>query len=97
MALLRGFCLAMIALTWALSLMSAQAQPVDGGHARVELSSERSLAMPGETVWMGLSFEIDPNWHIYWVNPGAAGIPPEITWKDTSHSVVQSAGAFEWP
>ncbi|MEL6827633.1 MAG: thioredoxin family protein [Pseudomonadota bacterium] len=97
MALLRGFCLAMITLTWALSLMSSQAQPVDGGHARVELISERSLAMPGETVWMGLSFEIDPNWHIYWVNPGDAGIPPEITWKDTSHSVVQSAGAFEWP
>ncbi len=97
MALLRGICLAMFALASVLTLLPAQAQPVDGGHARVELISERSLAVPGETVWLGLSFEIDPNWHIYWVNPGDAGIPPEITWKDTSHPVTQNAGAFEWP
>ncbi|MEM9179377.1 MAG: thioredoxin family protein [Pseudomonadota bacterium] len=97
MAQFRGICLAMFALAFMLMLLPAQAQPVDGGHARVELISERSLAVPGETVWLGLSFEIDPNWHIYWVNPGDAGIPPEISWKDTSHPATQSAGAFEWP
>ncbi|MEL7113247.1 MAG: hypothetical protein AAGK93_09960, partial [Pseudomonadota bacterium] len=63
--------------------VTAAAQPVDGGHARVELVSERALAVPGETLWFGLSFEIDPNWHIYWINPGDAGIPPEITWRAT--------------
>ncbi|MEO1553285.1 MAG: protein-disulfide reductase DsbD domain-containing protein [Pseudomonadota bacterium] len=97
MSLLRGLCLVMISLVCALTLIPAQAQPVDGGHARVELISERALAVPGETVWLGLSFEIDPNWHIYWINPGDAGIPPEITWKDTSHPASQTAEAFEWP
>ena len=71
-----------------------QAQPVDGGHARVELISERALAVPGEAVWFGLSFEIDPNWHIYWINPGDAGIAPEITWREKG---ATEPGEFKWP
>lgn len=75
----------------------ARAQPVDGGHARVELISERALAIPGETVWFGLSFEIDPKWHVYWINPGDAGIPPEITWRDSTGIDAERIGDFEWP
>lgn len=95
MALIRSFVL--FATMFVAVLVPSQAQPVDGGHARVELISERALAVPGETVWFGLSFEIDPNWHIYWVNPGDAGIPPEITWRDTSGVAEGSIGAFKWP
>lgn len=75
----------------------ARAQPVDGGHARVELISERALAIPGETVWFGLSFEIDPKWHVYWINPGDAGIAPEITWSNTSGLEAERIGDFIWP
>ncbi|MEM9571656.1 MAG: thioredoxin family protein [Pseudomonadota bacterium] len=95
MSLFRSFVL--FATMFVAALVPSQAQPVDGGHARVELISERALAVPGETVWFGLSFEIDPNWHIYWVNPGDAGIPPEITWGDTSGVAEDSVGAFKWP
>ena len=73
------------------------AQPVDGGHARVELVTERALAVPGETLWLGLSFEIDPNWHIYWTNAGDAGIPPEITWRESGGVAPDAIRAFEWP
>ena len=59
MTVLRNFLL--VLLTPLMVFSAAQAQPVDGGHARVELISERALAVPGETVWFGLSFEIDPN------------------------------------
>lgn len=82
---------------WLTAVIPALAQPVDGGHARVELVSERALAVPGETLWLGLSFEIDPNWHIYWVNAGDAGIPPEITWSESSGVPEGAIGAFEWP
>lgn len=75
----------------------AISQPVDGGHARVELVSERALAVPGETVWFGLSFEIDPNWHIYWRNAGDAGIPPEITWRDAGGIAPDNISTFSWP
>lgn len=77
------------------SVVSAQA--VDGGHARVELISDRSVAVPGETVWLGLSFDIDPNWHIYWKNPGDAGIPPEILWSENSAMAAEISGETEWP
>lgn len=92
---LRSLLLLLIASV--MVFVPSQAQPVDGGHARVELISERALAIPGETVWFGLSFEIDPNWHIYWINPGDAGIPPQITWRDTSGIEAERIGAFEWP
>ena len=88
--------------TWlALACLSfvpvAAAQAVDGGHARVELVSDRAIAIPGETVWMGLSFEIDPHWHIYWQNAGDAGIPPAILWAETSPVAAAASGPFEWP
>lgn len=95
MTFLRGFLVFLLTSLLGTSLVAAQ--PVDGGHARVELISERSLAVPGETVWFGLSFEIDPKWHIYWTNPGDAGIPPEITWRETGGLPADSLGAFEWP
>jgi thiol:disulfide interchange protein len=95
MTFLRTLTLFLIAALFGTSNLVAQ--PVDGGHARVELITERALAVPGETVWFGLSFEIDPNWHIYWVNPGDAGIPPEITWQSQGGLSEDSIGAFQWP
>lgn len=95
MTFLRSFVVFILASVLGASVVGAQ--PVDGGHARVELISERSLAVPGETVWFGLSFEIDPKWHIYWTNPGDAGIPPEITWRETGGIPAESIGDFEWP
>ncbi len=76
---------------------TAAAQAVDGGHARVELVSERAIAIAGETIWMGLSFEIDPDWHIYWQNAGDAGLPPTILWAETSPLAAAASGPFEWP
>lgn len=28
----------------------------------------------------GIYFDIKPDWHLYWINPGDSGMPPEITW-----------------
>lgn len=87
---------ASFALFFAVLLPSA-AQPFDSGHAKVELVSERVLAMPGETVWFGLSFELDDGWHIYWKNAGDAGIPPEILWGEDTAVPIDAIGDFKWP
>ncbi len=29
---------------------------------------------------LGLRFELKPGWHLYWVNPGDAGLPPDVKW-----------------
>lgn len=76
---------------------SAFAQPVDGGHARVDLISEREVATPGETVWFGLSFEMDDEWHIYWKNAGDAGIPPAAFWDEDIGVDEAAIGEIDWP
>jgi len=85
------------ALIAAPALTPLNAQPVDGGHARVELISERETAIPGETVWFGLSFEMDDEWHIYWKNAGDAGIPPRAYWDDQTTVDAEAIGDIDWP
>jgi DsbC/DsbD-like thiol-disulfide interchange protein len=63
-------------------------------HAMVSLVAERSAAVPGQTLSVGLRFELDPHWHIYWRNPGDSGGPPTIEWKLPEGF---QAGEFEWP
>jgi hypothetical protein len=41
-------------------------------HVKVELVSEQSVSAPGQPPWVGLLFQLDQGWHIYWQNPGAA-------------------------
>lgn len=75
----------------------AFAEPVDGGHARVDFVSEREVATPGETVWLGFQFDMDPKWHIYWKNAGDAGIPPAMYWDDETSLDESRIGEISWP
>jgi DsbC/DsbD-like thiol-disulfide interchange protein len=60
--------------------LHAQKQ-VPNFHSRVELVAEKTAVVPGERLWVGVHFVMDPGWHIYWVNPGDSGQPPEIRWR----------------
>ena len=75
----------------------ASADPVDGGHARVDFVSEREVATPGETVWLGFEFDMDPKWHIYWKNAGDAGIPPAMYWDENTSLDESRIGEISWP
>src|SRR5437763_13272386 len=59
---------------------SAISGPERPQHARLSLISEHSSAAPGSTQWIGLRFQLDPGWHIYWTNPADSGAPPKATW-----------------
>jgi thiol:disulfide interchange protein DsbD len=63
-----------------------------GPHVRVELIADR--AVPGHGMRLGLKFDLDKDWHIYWQNPGDSGGPPVATW--TLPPGLMAAG-FEWP
>jgi DsbC/DsbD-like thiol-disulfide interchange protein len=43
---------------------------------------------------LGLHFQLEKGWHIYWVNPGDSGEPPRVTWQLPTGL---SAGVIEWP
>lgn len=44
-------------------------------------SAETVRPAAGSTIKIGLRFDPRPGWHIYWSNPGEAGIAPSIDWK----------------
>ena len=76
------------------SLYGAASGPVEAKHATVELLSETTALVPGETAYLGLRFDLEEHWHIYWKNPGASGLPVSIDW--TLPEGVE-AGLIKWP
>jgi thiol:disulfide interchange protein DsbD len=63
-------------------------------HVKAALVSERSAVAPGQLVELGVSFEIEPGWHLYGAARNDSGLPiavvPELPagWQ---------AGALRWP
>ncbi|MFN3485542.1 MAG: protein-disulfide reductase DsbD domain-containing protein [Planctomycetota bacterium] len=49
---------------------------------------------PGRTLEVALEVRLRPGWHIYWKNPGASGLPPELTVKAPPGFRV---GTIRWP
>ncbi len=47
----------------------------------------------GEQQAIGIRFQIDPHWHIYWKNPGDSGTAPKFRLQ----SAQADLGAVEWP
>ena len=45
---------------------------------KVKLVSEIEETAPGQVFRLGVLFDIDPGWHIYWKNPGQTGLPTKI-------------------
>lgn len=47
-------------------------------HARPRLIAESSAGQPGRTVFLGVNFEIDAGWHLYWNGRNDSGFPVTI-------------------
>ncbi len=45
---------------------------------RVRAAATVDVIHPGETFHLALTFQIEPAWHIYWINPGETGSPTGI-------------------
>jgi len=63
-------------------------------HLKVELISEKATSPPGQPLWVGLLFRLEPGWHIYWQNPGDSGEPPRVQWNLPTGFL---AGSIRWP
>ena len=87
-----GGLLLMLLLT---SLASPYGLTTDTGqHGRVELLAQQAAVMPGRPFWVGFHFQLEPGWHIYWINPGDSGEPPKVNWKLPPEF---REGPLEWP
>jgi len=72
------------------------ADSISAPHVKVSLVSEQNAIVSGggKDTWLGFYFQIEPGWHIYWVNPGDSGAPPRIVWKLPPGFI---ADAIQWP
>ena len=48
---------------------------------------------PGRIARVGALFTLDPGWHLYWRNPGDAGLPTRLRW----HADGAVLGPLAWP
>ena len=89
---MRTFWLSLLFLLAALGPATAQIDRSPKVHAR--LVPDRIAIAPGGTMTVALEEDIRPGWHTYWLNPGDAGTPTEITW---TLPPGWRADAIQWP
>jgi thiol:disulfide interchange protein len=68
--------------------------PVKALHLTAEMVALGPAIAPGGTQQVGLVLTMDAHWHVYWVNAGDSGEPPNIAW--TLPSGI-TAGAMQFP
>jgi thiol:disulfide interchange protein DsbD len=86
------------ALTFLVTLLLCAATAEAAGspvpHGTLELIAENQWIEIGHRFYLGLHFQLERGWHIYWVNPGDSGEPPRVTWRLPPGL---NPGAIEWP
>jgi DsbC/DsbD-like thiol-disulfide interchange protein len=70
------------------------AAPVSIPHGTVDLIAENQSIAPGDQCYLGLHFQLEKGWHIYWMNPGDSGQPPRAEWHLPAGLTI---GEMEWP
>ncbi|WP_299397114.1 protein-disulfide reductase DsbD [Pelagibius sp.] len=60
---------------------------------RVRLVSA-GQTVSGPEALLGLEFDLQPGWKIYWRSPGDAGFPPSIDWSGSQNL---ASGEIAWP
>jgi thiol:disulfide interchange protein len=74
---------------------SAEAQQYNGKElVKASLISDVSAIQPGQKFRVGVLYQIEPGWHIYWKFPGDSGIPTKIEWQLPQGF---KAGDLQWP
>lgn len=95
LTLLFVLCLSSIGVTTAAMAASDMATDwIDEDFTSVRLISAQTATGGKETLRLGLEYELQPDWKIYWRSAGDAGFPPQLDWTGS-----QNIGAAKilWP
>jgi len=72
----------LLTLLAALAPVSLPAAPLHkDAQLTVDLLAEPKPVKASQSFTVGLRFQPQPGWHIYWKNPGDSGMAPAVTWK----------------
>ena len=67
---------------------------VSTDHADIELLVETKEIKINEDFVVGIKFNIEPGWHVYWKNPGDSGLPANVDWQNINSIEFKN---FLWP
>jgi thiol:disulfide interchange protein DsbD len=73
---------------------AAHSEPPAKLHARPALICDRAALEPGKTAHLGVHFQIDPGWHLYWNGLNDSGMPIDI---QVTLPPGYTAGPLQWP
>jgi thiol:disulfide interchange protein DsbD len=85
---------ALVLIALAAAARAAESEPVRSPRATATLVTDTDRIAPGIPFHAGLRLRMAEGWHTYWVNPGDAGIAPELTWTLPAGA---TAGPIAWP
>lgn len=83
-----------MALLFLALAFQAPSPTVSGDHCTATLVTDVQSAAPGQEIRVGVRFNMDPKWHIYWINPGDSGLATSIKWHE---SPGLNFGELQWP
>ncbi|MDO1559256.1 protein-disulfide reductase DsbD family protein [Brevundimonas sp. 2R-24] len=84
----------LILLVFGLAAEPSRAQPAGELRMRADLVAQTRTVAPGGLAWIALRQRLEPGWHTYWLNPGDAGGPTEISWAPVPGAEI---GPIQWP
>ena len=87
-----------LSLALASPALAAPAHDADRGTdlapVKAELLADTAAVVPGKPFKLGVLFRVLPEFHIYWKNPGDAGLPTSVTFELPAGFAV---GDLQWP
>ena len=90
------FCVVLILNIVQLSPSFAQ-ESVYTSHTQLSIIPEYTTLVKDIHFRVALHVQMDPGWHIYWINPGDSGLAPSLNWKHPFYLKDLSQRALQWP
>jgi DsbC/DsbD-like thiol-disulfide interchange protein len=81
-------------ILFAFSALASAQSSARRDHIDVRIIAEHSQVAPGQKTRIAIHFEPDPEWHVYWRNPGDSGLRPEISWQSDSLNIGDLMWAY---
>ena len=75
-----GYAVALLATVLMASPARASESQSKRGHVTAELVCDVASLAPGASFSLGVRMRMEPGWHVYWREPGDAGLAPTFTW-----------------
>ncbi len=63
-------------------------------YVAIDLVADQTEVTAGQTITVGVVQNIEPKWHVYWINPGDSGEATEVYWSGLENL---SATPIQWP